>query len=100
MKKITLKHKKVSKNSNALIAVPRTSGLQASITPPKAKRETNEGGRERERHTFKGKGECYNMPQNPTLPPKSPRSGVTFHYFNVLLFCVRDQSVIEYISNK
>ena len=37
-----------------------------------------EGGRERQ--AFKGKGELYNMPQNPTLPPKSPRSGVTFQY--------------------
>ena len=34
---------------------------------------------ERERHTFKGKGELYNMPQYPTIPPKLPRTGVTFH---------------------
>ena len=31
----------------------------------------------------KSQGGLYNMPQNPTLPPKSPRSGVTFHcYFD------------------
>ena len=28
----------------------------------------------------KGKGGLYKMPQIPTLPPKGPRSGVTFHY--------------------
>ena len=39
---------------------------------------------ERERQTFKGKGELYNMPQYPTIPPKSPRSGVTFHFISPL----------------
>ena len=35
------------------------------------------GGREGENST-KSQGGLYNMPQNPTLPPKWPRSGVTF----------------------
>ena len=35
--------------------------------------------RERERESStKSQDGLYNMPQNPTLPPKSPRSGVTF----------------------
>ena len=44
---------------------------------------------ERERKTFKGKGELYNMPQYPTFPPKWPRSGITFHFtmhVNLLTF--------------
>ena len=54
------------------------SGLQASIHPPsRQKRETNKG--EREGQTFKGKGELCIMPQYPTIPPKWPRSCVTFH---------------------
>ena len=28
----------------------------------------------------KGKGGLYKMPQIPTIPPKWPRSGVTFHF--------------------
>ena len=42
------------------------------------KRECNEGEREREGST-KGKGGLYKKLQIPTLPPKSSRSGVTFH---------------------
>ena len=55
--------------------------LANTKNPPKDRKERpmREGERERERHTFKGKGELYNMPQYPTLPPKLPRSGVTFH---------------------
>ena len=53
--------------------------MQAGINPPKDRKERQMREGERERHTFKGKGELYNMPQFPTLPPKWPRSGVTFH---------------------
>ena len=64
---------------NALIAVPCTWGLQAGINPPKERKERAMREGEREAST-KGKGGLYNMPQNPTLPPKWPRSGVTFHF--------------------
>ena len=37
--------------------------------------------REKEREgSTKGKGGLYKMPQIPTLPPKWPRSGATFHF--------------------
>ena len=72
-----LKTKKLSLN---IIAIPRTSGLQAVNHPHSSQKERQMREGERERQTFKGKGELYNMPQYHTLPPKCPRSGVTFHY--------------------
>ena len=46
---------------NALIAVPRTSGLQASNHPHKDRKERAMREKEREGNT-KGKGELYKMP--------------------------------------
>ena len=57
----------------------KPSGLQACTHPPKGKiKERAMREKEREQST-KGKGGLYKMPQTPTLPPKWPRSGVTFH---------------------
>ena len=57
----------------------KPSGLQACTCPPKGKiKERAMREKEREGST-KGKGGLYKMPQIPTLPPKWPRSGVTFH---------------------
>ena len=64
---------------NALISVPRSSGLQACTHPPKDRKERAIREKEREGST-KGKGGLYKMPQNPTLTPKWPRSGVTFRF--------------------
>ena len=49
--------------------------------PPKGKRkESAKREKEREREgSTKGKGGLYEKLQVPTLPPKWPRSGVTFH---------------------
>ena len=68
-------------------------GLQTCTHPPKDKRKER-AMREKEREeSTKGKGGLYEMPQIPTLPPKWPRSGVTFHYsFNKILLsnmCLR-----------
>ena len=82
-------------------------GLQACTHPPNSKRKER-AMREKEREgspfknaendyfdqllecaapkrwlnytTTKGKGGFYKMPQIPTLPPKCPRSGITFHF--------------------
>ena len=54
----------------------KPSGMQAGINPPKYRKERAMREGERENST-KGKGGLYNMPQNPTLPPKWPRSGIT-----------------------
>ena len=62
------------------------SGLQAGINPPKDRKERAMREGERENST-KGKGGLYNMPQNPSLPPKWPRSGVTFHYQSSTTTC-------------
>ena len=55
----------------------KPSGLQAGIHPPKDRKERamREGGRE---NSTKSKGGLYKMPQIRILPPKWPRSGVTF----------------------
>ena len=57
----------------------KPAGMQVCTHPPKGKkRESNEGeGRE---GSTKGKGGLYKMPQIPALPPKCPRSGITFHF--------------------
>ena len=60
----------------------RTLGLQACKYPPKGKRKCNEG-QMREGNT-KGKGGLNKKLQIPSLPPKWPRSGVTFHFKKVL----------------
>ena len=72
-----------------LQSLGKPSGLQAGINPPKDRRERamREGERETEDST-KGKGGLYNMQQYPTLPPKWPRSGVTFHFIILRLVTV------------
>ena len=50
-------------------AIPRASGLQACMHPPKGKKESAMKDKEREGST-KGKGGLYKKLQIPTLPPK------------------------------
>ena len=57
------------------------SGLQACTHPPKGKRKES-AMREKEREgSTKGKGGLFKKLQIPALPPKWPRSGVTFYYY-------------------
>ena len=65
---------------------PSYLGLASMHAPSEGekKRESNEGERAREGST-KGKGGLYKKLQAPTLPPKWPRSGVTFH---LTIFCL------------
>ena len=57
-------------------------------------KEKREGQREREREgSTKGKGGLNKNLQIPTLPPKWPRSGITFHFkteqIRFVIFCIK-----------
>ena len=67
--------------------------------PPKGKRKER-AMREKERQgSTKGKGGLFKKLQIPTLPPKHPSSGVTFHclfYFDI----PADQNTFKKVNNR
>ena len=67
---------------HALIAIPCTSSLQGCMHPPKGKRKESAMSEKETEGSTKGKVGLYKKLQIPTLPPKWPRSGVTFHFVN------------------
>ena len=70
---------------HALIAVPTASPRACKRAHTLLKGKEKRAMREKEREgSTKGKGGLYKELQIPTLPPKGPRSGVTFH-FNPLI---------------
>ena len=56
-----------------------SQSLGQATHPPKGKRKERAMREKVREGSTKGKGGLYKMPQIPTLPPKWPRSGITFH---------------------